>query len=295
MLKGVSLSRLIICVCSSSLIIISMVYSSGPVGDYFYNLSWTPGNTGPDTPHKGPSFWLHSRKKVLSVLLPTHSQTDNINVVSSTPSIPDTMPFCTVLMNRSSLLNTDWVMRLYNYLHTIDTSVSPHVNMVFGDYDHRLLVLNWITAALFKIQPPLHNILVVSLEQTLCTYLLTNRNLTITCLVVQVKEMFLSDYLPTNVSTSTAHWMIQMKVRMPVLRLITHWGYDVTSYDSDAVLLRNPQVLYNDKQNFHVISSAGIYPPELSEVWGVALCAGAMLLRASPALGEAMHLCSYES
>ena len=132
-------------------------------------LSWTPGNTGPETSHEGatwPSFSLNSRKKVL---LPAHSQTDNYNALStdSTPSIPDTMPFCTVLMNRSSLLNTDWVMRLYNYLQTTDTSVSPHVNMVFGDYDHRLLVLNWITAALFKIQPPLHNILVVSLEQVI--------------------------------------------------------------------------------------------------------------------------------
>ena len=289
MLKGVtvSLSRLIICVCSSSPIIISIVYSSGPVGDYFNNLNWTPGNTGPETSHEGatwPSFGLNSRKKVL---LPAHSQTDNYNALSSdsTPSIPDTMPFSTVLMNRTSLLKTDWVMRLYNYLHTTDTSVSPHVNRVFGDYDHRLLVLNWITAALFKIQPPLHNILVVSLEQTLCNYLLTNRNLTITCLVVQVEEMFLSDYLAPSIS----QWETQMMVRMPVLRLITHWGYDVASYDSDAVLLKNPQVLYDNKQNFHIISSAGIYPPELSVVWGVALCAGAMLLRASPALGEAMH------
>ena len=104
MLKGVtvSLSRLIICVCSSSLIIISIVYSSGPVGDYFNNLNWTPGNTGPETSHEGatwPSFGLNSRKKVL---LPAHSQTDNYNA-DSTPSIPDTMPFRTVLMNRSSL------------------------------------------------------------------------------------------------------------------------------------------------------------------------------------------------
>ena len=283
----IMLSRRVKYICAFSLIIISfIVYNSDLVGDYFHSLNWTPGNTGPATPHEGATWpssnasWLNPRKKVSSFSLPTASQADSFQ---STPSIPDTMPFSTVLMNRTSLLKTDWVMRLYNYLHTTDTSVSPHVNMVFGDYDHRLLVLNWITAALFKIQPPLHNILVVSLEQTLCDYLLMSRDFLVTCITVPVEEiLFLLPEFPKFVE-----WKRGMLVRMPVLRLITHWGYDVAAYDSDAVLLRNPQVLYDNKPNFHIISSAGTFPPHLSKKWGVALCAGGILLRASSALGEA--------
>ena len=309
MFREVRLSWLVIYVYSSSLILGFFVYSSGLVGDNFKHLSWIPWTATPHEEATWSSPWLNNsrknassfllptqsqteeatwpspRKKAPSFLLPTQSQTDNYNAIS----IPDTMPFRTLLLNRTSLLKTDWVTRLYNFLHTTNTSVSPHVNMMFSDYGHRQLVLNWITAALFKIQPPLHNILVVSLEQTLCNYLLAKRDLAITCVVVQMEQLFLSEYLPNNVSaTSLAHWIIQMKVRLPILRLITHWGYDVGSYDSDAVLLRNPQILYNDKQNFHIISSAGTYPPELSEVWGMALCAGTLLLRASSALGETM-------
>ena len=192
-------------------------------------------------------------------------------------------------MNRTSLLKTDWVMRLYNYLHTTDTSVSPHVNMVFGDDRHRLLVLNWITAALFKIQPPLHNILIVSLEQTLCDYLSTRGDLSVACITVPVEDiLFPNGYLPPRFTRN--RWKMGMMVRMPVLRLITHWGYDVAAYDSDAVLLRNPQVLYEKKRDAQVIASGGTYPMMVASRWGAAVCAGAILLRASSALGESCIL-----
>ena len=283
MLRNFALLRLVICICTTLLLIISaIVYSSWQGG---VNINWNPPikvkpDKGATLEHKSAAG-LTLRDKVLPFSLPTASQTDIYNV---TPSIPDTMPFSRVLMNRTSLLKTDWVMRLYNYLHTTDTSVSPHVNMVFGDYDHRLLVLNWITAALFKIQPPLHNILVVSLEQTLCDYLLMSRDFPVTCITVPVEEIL---FLLPEFHMKNVEWKRGMMVRMPVLRLITHWGYDVAAYDSDAVLLRNPQVLYSSKPNVHIISSAGTSPFELSDKWGMTLCAGGILLRASSALGEA--------
>jgi len=40
--------------------------------------------------------------------------------------------------------------------------------MGFGDSNHTDLVLNWIIAAHLRLDPPLHNIRVLSVDQPLC-------------------------------------------------------------------------------------------------------------------------------
>ena len=64
------------------------------------------------------------------------------------PSIPADMPFPTYIKSREELQKSECVLVLYNYLLSLDKSVSPHVNMVFGDSNHTNVVLNWIIAAL---------------------------------------------------------------------------------------------------------------------------------------------------
>ena len=74
-------------------------------------------------------------------------------------------------------------------------------------------------------------------------------------------------------------------------RPFNYWGYDVATYDSDAVILKNPETFYRNHPNTHLISSASIWPENLGETWGFTLCTGAMLLRASPAMGEVLIVC----
>jgi hypothetical protein len=124
----------------------------------------------------------------------------------------------------------EWVFELHNYLSTLNKSVSPHVNMVFGDYKHSRLVLNWITASVNVIQPPLHNVLVLPLDNQLCD-LIASRTLPVACVAVAGNTLF-DDGPPSD------QWIKGLKVRHVILRVMNYWGYDVASYDSDAVLLK---------------------------------------------------------
>ena len=194
------------------------------------------------------------------------------------PSIPADMPFPKDIKSREELQESECVSELYNFLLSLDKSVSPHVNMVFGDSQHTNLVLNWIIAALLRLEPPLHNVMVISLDRLLCDTLVAMK-LPLTCIVVSVECIFAS-------SSQHDDWGKRVMVRQPVLRLINYWGYDVAAYDSDAVLLRNPQPLYDERPHMSVLASSGTYPDDLSREWGFTLCTGTLILRASPSIGK---------
>ena len=200
----------------------------------------------------------------------------------SFPSIPkyDTMPLVKYIRSREELLSTEWVSLLYNFLRTLDRSVSPDVNLVFGDTSHIILLENWITAAVRKLKRPLHNVLILSLDYTLCKFL-SLRKISLACIPV-IEESLIVAY-PNG---SDASWSSAMMIRQIVLRLINYWGYDVASYDSDAVLLHNPQVLYDSQPYVDVFSaSTRNFPVSLSKKWGFNLCGGTLMLRATPAVG----------
>ena len=90
-------------------------------------------------------------------------------------------------------------MQLHSYLLTLNKGISPHVNTVFGDYKHRRLVLNWITAAVNVIHPPLHNVLVLSLD---CE-LLADKTMSVGC-IAAVSE---------NSLFNGESWIKHMRVR----------------------------------------------------------------------------------
>ena len=199
--------------------------------------------------------------------------------LSTLPSIPADMPFPTHIKSREELQKTECVLVLYNFLLSVDKSVSPHVNMVFGDSEHAHLVMNWIIAAMLRLEPPLHNVVVISLDRRLCDNLAAKK-LPLTCIVVSVESIFVWSV------DQQIDWRRRMMVRQPVLRLITYWGYDVAAYDSDAVLLHNPQPLYDERPHVNLFAASEAFPPEVAKVWGFTNCAGTLILRSSPSIGK---------
>ena len=199
------------------------------------------------------------------------------------PSLPKTLPYVKYLKRKNDIQQALWITHLYQFLHNLNKSISPQVNMVFGDSDHMDLVLNWIIAAHVRLNPPLHNIMVLSLDQTLCDFL-ESKKLPVACIAVP-PESFLE-------STGSKSWELGVKSRFIVLRLINFWGYDVASYDSDAVLLRNPQPLYDSHPDVKLFAGSGTYPYTISRKWGFIFCAGVIFVRSHPSTGtyECMHL-----
>ena len=197
----------------------------------------------------------------------------------------DTLPHHEYLKSSEELKNTTWVADLHHYLMTLNRNVTPHVNLVFADYKHRMLVVNWVVAATLKVKPPLHNVLVLSLDQLLCDYLANAAYMTyplnMTCIAAPLTTILSSK--------GRESWKTSMMIRSIILRLINYWGYDVATYDSDAVVLKNPQTLF-DNYTHDILSSASTYPESAAKVWGFTLCAGAILYRATSATGIYLYL-----
>ena len=192
------------------------------------------------------------------------------------PSLPKTLPYAEDMKKIDDIQRAMWTTHLYQFLQSLNKSISPQVNMVFGDSDHLELVLNWIIAAHVRLNPPLHNILVLSVDQPLCDFL-ESKQLLITCIAVPLKS-FLKSYEHKS-------WDQGIKCRALVLRIINFWGYDVASYDSDAVLLRNPQPLYDSNPDVKLFAGSGTYPSAISNQWGFSLCFCVLLLRSHPSIG----------
>ena len=192
-------------------------------------------------------------------------------------SLPKTLPYAANLKKIDEIQQALWTTHLYQFLHSLNKSISPQVNMVFGDSNHMDLVLNWIIAAHVRLDPPLHNIMVLSVDQPLCDFL-AKEKLPVTCIAVP-PESFLSKY-------SYSHTYARgIKCRFLVLRIINFWGYDVASYDSDAVPLRNPQPLYDSNPDVKLFAGSGTYPSAISNQWGFSLCACVLLLRSHHSTG----------
>ena len=67
---------------------------------------------------------------------------------------------------------------------------------------------------------------------------------------------------------------------------MSHWNYDVVMYDSDAVVLKDPQSLFDSYPRVGLIGSTGKGPESIGRIWGRTICTGVLLMRSSPALGR---------
>ena len=202
------------------------------------------------------------------------------------PSLPKTLPYAEDLKKIHDIQRAKWTTHLYQFLQSLNKSINPQVNMVFGDSDHLELVLNWIIAAKVRLDPPLHNIMVLSLDQPLCDFL-ASKKLPVACIAVPPKSFL-------NNSSKHSSYGSGIKCRFVVLRIINYWGYDVASYDSDAVLLRNPQPFYDSNPDVKLFAGSGTYPNTISNQWGFSLCACVLLVRSHASTGLwAMHAYRY--
>ena len=106
-------------------------------------------------------------------------------------SFPKTLPYPTLLKPSYEIQKALWTSQLYQFLKSLNCSISPHVNMVFGDSNHTEIMLNWIIAAHVRLDPPLHNIMVLSVDQPLCDFLVSKK-VPVTCIAVPPQSFLAS-------------------------------------------------------------------------------------------------------
>ena len=188
------------------------------------------------------------------------------------------LPTPRATLSLSLLSHCQWLADLRHHLTTLPPS-SHHLSLVSSDSKYLEVLLNWLISALVSSAKPLTNVLVLSLDHALCQ-LLGQRE--IPCVHIPPSCLLRHGLsLTHHVPFTEVHIM-----RLLVMRLLNNWGYDVANYDSDAVVLRNPEVRYGELGDMDLIGSVGHFPHELDHRWGTAVCIGVVLIRASPQTGQ---------
>ena len=172
------------------------------------------------------------------------------------------------------LLQSQWVFDLRKILAR---TKGRQVSMVTSSIEHQDVLLNWLISAYIVASPPLDNVLVLSLDESLHN-LLTTRGIT---------SLYVSASMVVNPRIEISRRFSQVHiVRLNVLRLMTNYGFDVVNYDCDAILLKNPQSIFDKHKDADIIGTLGKGPMQLFMKWGVTLNTGVLLFRSNPRVGE---------
>ena len=192
---------------------------------------------------------------------------------STGESMPDlTLPFPVTLLS-TELLQQQWVRDLKKILTEVSPE-SPPVHFIAGNYEYREVLLNWLISAKVRINPPLTNIIVLSIDSPVCD-LLNKRN--ITCVYAHWKE-----YLIKKLTSPFAAILV---LRYTAIRLLNYWGYDAANIDADAHILKNPEPLYEEFSDSDLVAGYGTWPSDLDSKWGETICGGSVMIRSTPNSG----------
>lgn len=178
-----------------------------------------------------------------------------------------------------TILGMNWIQELRDCLLSIHPARSLTITVATEKFIPNLL--NWLIAAHLLVDPPLQHVLVVAFDEKVHTIMKERK---IPCVYVPFSSVM--KYARKGVSRV---WM----TRLAVIRLLNHWGYDVQQFDNDAVLLRNPELLFGAYSDCDLAGARGILPYELGRgPWGFTLCMGAAWLRATEKMGEENMHCN---
>ena len=172
------------------------------------------------------------------------------------------------------LLRSEWVTNLQAFLSGVQ---GKQVSLVTAGVEHQDVLLNWLISANLVATPPLENVLVLTLDKSLYDTI-SGRN--ISCLHVS-ETMVIPASAKVKLRFSQVH-----VVRLSVLRLITHYGFTVVNYDCDAIVLRNPQSVFDGQMDADLIGTFGKGPTHLYRKWGITLNTGVMLMRSTQKIGR---------
>lgn len=180
------------------------------------------------------------------------------------------------LYTRTDVLQAQWVKDLKQYLSRV--TAFKQISIVTANIEHKEVVLNWIISAIIVGKLPLENVLVLSISRSLHELLISKK---INSIYVHPSSVISTSGLKRITS---AFNQIHI-VRLTFFRLINHWGYDVVMYDSDAIVLKDPQPLFDAHPGVELVGSAGKGPESIGRVWGRTICTGVLLMRSTPNLG----------
>lgn len=175
--------------------------------------------------------------------------------------------------------SAQWICNLRQYLS--DFKSEKPVALVTSNNKYTDVLLNWLISAVVRSSIPLKTILVISMEERLHKILVRRG----------IPSVFISPSMLFRQDAKFSQMFEQvMMLRLTVMCIINHFGFDVVMYDTDAVILRDPQPLYDQLPNDDIIGSVGKIPKELVDEWGITICIGVVLVKSSVLTGIEDHV-----
>lgn len=170
------------------------------------------------------------------------------------------------------ILSNAWVTPLQQLLKKVHSR--NQVSIVFSNSNYLESLLNWLIVAKVRLSQPITNVLVICLDKYVFSVLSQRK----------IPSVYINPSTAVNrtkLSFQQTIWMI----RFVVFRLINYWGYDLVSYDSDAIIMKNPRELFEQHQSSDIVGSAGKFPHSVGKEWGFTVCLGVVMFRSTPRTG----------
>ena len=234
--------------------------------------------------YPGAGRFLHrtaaAKSMFTSSTYATDTRTPKLAVNQLSLPIPDlTLPLDVILKN-------SWVKELQDFLQTLPTK---KVSLVSSNYLFQEDLINWLVSAMIKTNPPLSNILVLSLDDTIHE-LMKSRGISSVCVEPQTVMV---PFDPKSEMGKMQPCTFLFATRLTVVRLINYWGYDVVHYDTDAIVLKNPEPLFEKYRSSDIVGSVGRHPFALGDEWGFTLCMGFIMFRSTQETGTTCKVYNY--
>lgn len=195
-----------------------------------------------------------------------------------------TLPMPRLTLPIYELIQRDWMEKLRDYLYQIPpNSTKSHISIVACDSKFKDVLLNWLISAMVTTQPPLSHILIFALDRPLHSVLVEHG---FDSVLVDPQDLLSASMLRGVEGSIRKAFYIVMVLRLTAMRLMNHWGYGVANYDTDAIILKNPeQLFYVDLSSSDLIGSRGKFPVSVRAVFGFTLCAGVFMVKSTPEIG----------
>ena len=181
-----------------------------------------------------------------------------------------------VMKSVREIEDSPWLLMLRRYLDLPNRSLD-YVYLLTSNFKYIDVLLNWLISAVVRSNVSVHDILIISMDYS------THELLT--------KKKFHSIFVsPSFIFSHTFNFSQPfdevMMLRLALMRIINHLGVSVAMFDTDAIMLKNPNLLFARQADADIIGSVGTIPDDLFEEWGVTICIGMVLVKSSEKTGS---------
>ena len=171
------------------------------------------------------------------------------------------------LKDAKKIASTKWVKDLASVMTTWPNNRT--VMVVSGNVEFQQPLLNWIISAVLKANISLDHILILAADEMLHKLL---KERSIGSIFVPPGSLYDSKIIKLSI-----HKLITFS-RFAVVRLLNHWGFTVVHFDSDALILRDTQRVFEKYPLSSIVASRGATRKTL--------CAGSILFRSDRMTGK---------